>query len=461
MLMKKSRKSLSCLAMVWATGVLHACPTNTGSPGGETPILVGENSGGSSCEETEVELDPIAPTSLGFTAQSVLDLVVGEHVASLAWLDADVDYGPESGRSEITLAVTLRGAPVLVDREPRPAGSANGAEGGPTLLLPEIYSPCHDSIRFGVSIAVTTAGGALEEVVETSMEANASDFVRGGFALDLASIDGGFEAALELPSNFEIVRAWLVADLGFSAFGKVGALRIDHELRSLDGQAVGLGGTGEIAHFPAEDYCGPAAVSVAADQRVRGLSMAQALDALNAMSPSQVRYSSGEVSELTLAFTSAEPRVCARFDAALSGASPAGNMALEFPGLVELSSADGRVQGDAALQISLSNQDGIVQTLAQGSNDAQPAGAPGLAVQFGIQDDIDFSGYDGAMVRVLSSVADGTSGGSLRVYGLDVADCVTNPPPIDPAAMRYPGCRGTDQVPLWGAFWGDQIEPDE
>jgi hypothetical protein len=223
---------------------------------------------------------------------------------------------------------------------------------------------------------------------------------------------------------------------------------------------VGQGGTGEIAHFPADDYCGPTAVSVAADQRVRGLSMAQALDALNGMSPSQVRYSSGAVSELTLAFTSPETRVCARFDTGLGGENPAGNMALEFPGLLELSSADGRLQGDASLQINLSNEDGRVQTIAQGSNDAQPAGAPGLAVQFGIQDDIDFSGYDGAMVRVLSIVADGTRGGSLRVYGLDVADCVANPPPIDPAAMRS-GCRGTDHVPLWGAFWGDRIELDE
>jgi hypothetical protein len=454
-------KSLSCLAMLWSMGALQSCVTDTGNPVGENPIPDGENTAGEGCVETEVELDPSAPTSLGFSAQSVIDLVVGEHASSLAWLDANVDYGPESGRSEITLTVTPRGAPVLVDGEPRPAGSFNGEEGGPAIGLAEIYSPCHDSIRFDVSIAITTAGGALNEVVETSIEASASDFARGRLSLDLTGINGSFQAAPEAPVNFELTRSSLVAELGFSALGSVGAFSVQSEFRSLDGQAVGQGGAGEVAHFPADDYCGPTAVSVAADQSVRGLSMAQALAALNGMSPSPVRYQSGAASELTLAFTSAETRVCARFDTDLGGQDPAGNMALEFMGVVALSSADARIQGSLPLYMSVTNESGRVEISAEGNMNAEPAGAAALPAQVGIQDEIDFSAYDGAMVRFLSSVAEDDAGGSLRVYGLDVADCVTNPPPPDPGGMSSPGCRGTDRIPLWGAFWGDWTEQNE
>jgi hypothetical protein len=110
------------------------------------------------------------------------------------------------------------------------------------------------------------------------------------------------------------------------------------------------------------------------------------------------------------------------------------------------------------LQIVASNENGMIMTTAQGNIDAEPAGAAALPAQFGVQDDVDLSSYDGAMVQFSSTVASDTIGGSLRVYGLDVADCVTNPAPPDPDGMSSPGCRGTDRIPLWGAFWGDWTE---
>jgi hypothetical protein len=461
-------KSLSCLALLWAAGALHGCnadatdpireviDTDTGNSNEGISSTGEEGNLGGNCEETEVELDPSAQTSLGFTAQSVLDFVVGEHSSSLAWLDATEEYGPESGRSEIALTVTPLGPPVLVDREPRAASNGDSEEGG--LLLGEIYSPCNDSIRIDVSIAVTTARGALDEVVETSIVANASDFAQGRFSLDLANLDGSFEATPTAPRNTEITRSSLVAELGFSTLGSVGAFSLQSEFRSLDGQAVGQGGGGALAHFPADDYCGPAAVSVTAEQSVRGLSMAQALGALNATSPSQVRYQSGAPSELTLTFSSAETRVCAGFGEPAYGQDTAGGMTLEFPGVATLSSADGRVEGNVPLQIVASNENGTIMTTAQANIDAEPSGAAALPSQFGVQDAIDFSVYDGAMVQFSSTVASDTIGGSLRVYGLDVADCVTNPPPPDPDGMGSPGCRGTDRIPLWGAFWGDWTE---
>jgi len=181
--------------------------------------------------------------------------------------------------------------------------------------------------------------------------------------------------------------------------------------------------------------------------------MAQALDGLNAMSPSEVQYQSGAPSQLTLAFTSAEERVCARFDQEYYGGSaPGTSMTLEFPGVVRVISTDGRIDGTLPLQITTSSEGGLESTTAQTNFDYGSTSQP---AEVGIQDDIDFSAYDGVFVQFLTTIAADSSGGSLRAYGLDVADCVNNPPPPDPDAMGSPGCRGTDRIPVWGAFWGD------
>jgi hypothetical protein len=465
------KKPLSALAVLCAAAAVHACnadaaPGDDATPGGNTEPggtdtgnpyddPNGEGTAGGNCTEEETELDPGATTPLGFNAQAIIDLVAGEHTESLAWLDSPTEYGPESGVSEITLNITPIGAAVFVDREVR-TSSNTGEEGGPGIGLGEIYSPCNDSVRLNVSIHMTTAGGAFDETVETTIDAKAGDFASGSFSIDLTEIAGAFQATPVAPANFVIIKSSLSAQLGFTTYGSVGAFSLSSESRSTDGQAAGQGGGGPIAHFPAENYCGPAAVSVTADQIVRGLSMGQALDALNAMSPGPVRYSSGAPSDLTLAFTSSEERVCARFDDAIYGDGTPGSMTLEFPGVVRLISTDGRIDGTVPLRITASNDTGGVRTSAEGTIDAEAAAAAAsLPAQFGIHDDIDFSAYDGAIVQLLTTVDEQNPGGTLRVYGLDVADCVNNPPPPDPGGMGSPGCRGTDRIPLWGAYWGE------
>jgi hypothetical protein len=465
-------KSLSSLSALLAACALHACnadatdhddtdgnadvvpnDTDTGGPAdGDAQYTNNESGFGSGCDAEETELDPNAATSLGFTAQSVLDLVVGEHTQTLAWLDSNLEYGPESGRSEITLSITAAGAPTLVDREPRAAQSGSGA----TINLPEIAVYCTDSMRVKVNVAITTPGGALDEVVEGVFEAHAGDFASGHLSFELEGLNGSFEATPFVPPNSRLTGSTLTLELGFTEFGASGAFSVGSTFESNDGQAAGVGSSGELAHFPADNYCGPTGASVTADQSVRGLSMGQALDALNAMSPDQVRYQSGAPSDLTLAFTSAEERVCARFDNSQYGGDSVNDMTLEFPGVVRLISADGKIDGTVPLQLSASRENGLQTTRAEGNANAQSAAdAPALLPQLGIRDDVDFSAYDGGYVQFLATVADDSVGGSLRVYGLDVADCVTNPPPPDPGGMSSPGCRGTDRVPLWGAFWGD------
>lgn len=468
--------SFSALALLCAAGAVHACNadatdddqssdngmdadgTDTGNPYDDPD---GEGTAGDNCTEEETEVDPGGPAPLGFNPQLIVDLVAGEHTSSLQWLDSQTEYGPESGLSEITLNITPIGAPLFVDREVRM--SSNDGREEDSIGLGEIYVVCNDSIRLNVSIHMTTAGGAFDEIVETTIEANTADFASGSFSIDLTEVSGAFEAMPVPPPNFVLTKSSLTAQLGFTSYGSVGAFDISSEFRSTDGAAiggstggaVGEGSYGGIAHFPAENFCGRAAVSVTKDQVVRGLSMGQALDALNAMSPEQVRFQSGAPSDLTLAFTSTEARVCARFDEAVYGDTTAGNMTLEFPGSVRLISTDGRIDGTVPLKVTTSVEGGRQEIRAEGTIDSQTAaGAAGLPAQFGIQDPVDFSAYDGGFVQLLTLVAPDRTGGSLRAYGLDVPVCDTTPMIEPGGGMSVPGCRGTDRIPLWGAFWG-------
>ena len=407
----------------------------SGSDDVETP------GGGVDCDATESDVEAGQSTELGFSAQEVVDLVSGERRASLLWLESPkVEYGPETGESEIRLTVEVVGSPRFIDREPRPPGAGSETE------LP-IYAPaCNDSIELDLRIGVVTAGGALDEIAETTAIASARDFAVTGFSLSLDSLMGSFEAKVEPPPNAEFtVPVPLSVRLGFTEYGLLGSMNMGGEFRALDG-SVGAATYGDIARFPADDYCGPDTIGVAADQSVRGLSIASALEPLNAMSPVQLRYDGGDSAELALSFSNAEPRVCVSLGVA-------GGISLEFPGVVTLMSTDGRVDGNVPVQFSVEAAEGVPASISvQGSLQADdPSQAASPPAQFGIRDALHFSGYDGGRVEFLGVA----SGGSLRVYALDVAECVTNPPPRDPNATSHPGCRGTDRIPLWGARWGN------
>lgn len=436
-----------------ATHPREPAGTDTGNPfDGNEGVNTGGENGACDIDSSSIQLDEQTP--LGFVPQTVLDLVVGQHSQSLAWLPSDVTYGPESGRSDITLDIEALGNARLLDREPRQASGE-----GPAINLADLGSPCQDSVEVDVSIAITTAGGALSERVETTIEASAADFARASIVLDVTDIVGSFEADPQPQPNMELTRSSLSLTLGFSEYGAVGSVQLYSEFRSLDGSAVGQGGAGELAHFPADDYCGASSFSITAEQSVRGLSMAGVLDRLNANSPAPLRYTpSAPSSELSFSFENSEERVCARFDGGQSVYNLAAeDAALEFPGTVTLASADGRIEGDFPVRIVAQSSSGTLQMVyadasAQADDTTQAAALP---AQFGIGDSIDFTAYDGGRVEFTNHDESQSAGGQLTVYGLDVADCVTNPPPPDPGGMSSPGCRGTDRIPLWTANWGE------
>src|SRR5688572_8803580 len=130
------KRSLTALAALVTVLGAHACNgaaddprgTDTGNPYDDNGEGTVDNN---NCSEEETELEPTEQTPLGFSADSVLQLAVGEHRQSLAWLDANVEYGPESGRSEIVLTVESLGTARFVDREVQ---TRSGEEEGETLV---------------------------------------------------------------------------------------------------------------------------------------------------------------------------------------------------------------------------------------------------------------------------------------------------------------------------------------
>jgi hypothetical protein len=427
---------------------LWACAggTDTGNPNDGGPT---ENGNGELCDQSERALDLDETTSLGVSANDLLSWVSGEHREALAWQDSAGSFGPEHGRSEITLEIGPLGAR-FIDRRAKER-TDNGEEGGPTIALAEIGTygdPCADSIALDVRLHLSTSGGALDETLDATLEAKAPDFVTGQLGLPLDTLNGSFEAEVPVPPGFVVHGTpRLVLSLGVSEYGSTGELGLSSEFRSTDGQAAAQGGVGVLARFPADNFCGTSSISIAADQTLRGLSMASVLERLNTASPAAL---DGSSATLQLEFASQTARVCVALDAPLD--QPA---ALEFPGTVRLRSSDQRIDGTFPVQLSGEATSGALHSSRAEASEylLDPARATAAARGYAIRAPLDFSEYDGGAFQFSTEVTDTEAVGALQAFGLDQADCVTNPPPPDPDGNGSPGCSGTERIPIWGASW--------
>src|SRR5699024_6224662 len=128
-----------------------------------------------------------------------------------------------------------------------------------------------------------------------------------------------------------------------SQHGDRGQLQLLSQFQSSDGQLAGQGAVGVLARFPADDTC-QAGIGVAADQSVRGLSLAAVLERLNGSSPARL---DGSAATLDLTFASSAARVCVALDGPESG-----SMRIEVPGRVQLHSSDQRIDGAIDVTIS-------------------------------------------------------------------------------------------------------------
>ncbi len=417
--------------------------TDTGNPNDGRGTTV-ENGIGN-CDEAARALDPDEVTPLGVSAAELLSWVGGTHTETLAWQDSAASFGPEHGRSEITIEVEPLGAR-FIDRSPKQS-SGDGAG----LAIAEIAliggDLCPDSIALDVRLHLSTAGGALNETVETTLQASARDYATGHLTLPTDMLTGSFEAQVSVPNGFvQRGSPKLQVDLGLSQYGDRGQVQLQSEFASSDGQAVGQGGAGIIARFPADDIC-QSGIGVAADQSVRGISVAAVLEQLNGSSPARL---AGSSATLDLAFESSAARVCVALDG-----SESGPMRIEVPGKVRLLSSDQHIDGSIDVTISGDASGGVLQRSSANANDflLDTAQAQAKVATYAIAQQLDFSSYDGGSFEFLAEVNGGAASGALRAYGVLLPDCQKNPPAPVPGAQSSPGCAGADRIPLWSATW--------
>lgn len=423
--------------------------TDTGNPFNEggNPTN-GEGGGACDASATPIELD--AETPLGFGARSVLGFAEGEHVLPLVWSEtSSVTHAAEGSDTELRLRITPLGAS-FVDRETRQSGPGEGLLSGLTPL-----GGCRDSVRIDVRLELSTADGLLAESVDAALEAYAADFASAFVRIDTSELAGSFDAAPVIPPNSVLQRSTLTIALGASAHGVAGELNVLSEFEAADGRAVGQSAGGAVAVFPADDYCGqPNAIAVDADVEVRGVSLAAALAAADPSGPLAVSYRSGEPSELELAIASDEARVCVSFDVDETYNGVVGGAIVRFPAQATLTSTDARIDGAFGVEVmAMSGGEALAVEVRAGQSSQDPVEAATLPPLFGIQDAIDFDGYNGGNVVFQLSASGETLTGALLVNGFDVAECAMNPSSPDPSGMGAPGCRGTDVLPLWGATW--------
>lgn len=425
---------------------------DTGCAGTDTgnPYDGGEGTASETCDEQRRELLLEEPTSLGVSARDVLDLASGEHRETLAWLAPSdgVTYGPESGTGEITIVVEPLGAARFVERAPKSPGS--GEEGGGLLL----FAPdgaCPDAIELDVRLQISTAGGALNETVDTTLEATSGELVVGNLRLSTDALTGSFEVDVPVQPGFEQTKApELTLALGISPYGSVGELGVSSEVRSLDGAALGQGGVPRLAHFPAENFCGSSAISIEREQVIRGVSIQGVLDRLNAQSPATLDPGGAA---LSLDFSTDTERMCVEL-----GAPASVSTSIQFPGQVQLRAPNENIEGSVVVSFTAAAVEGELVGVSANASvfTDDPVEAAARASDFAIHEPLDFSSYDGGAFEFSIEESSGGVNGMLRAYGLREADCVSQTPVATPGGgMGSPGCAGTERIELWGFTWGD------
>jgi hypothetical protein len=391
------------------------------------------------CTETTRALGASEETAFGYPADSVRARILGVHTAALSWQESAASYGPEQGSSELAIEVLSEPSLEWVER----SLVARAGWVIPTGVTEETYG-CLDRVQMRAEVRVSTAGGALDERTEARFEAGPSGIVLGWVELPLAALVGSFEGTLPVPESasqpdqaalllhFAITEEAVAGDLAFS----------NGELHGTDGSVANT--TPEpIAHFPSGMGCGPEHGS-SDDQLLRRAAMADVLARLNALSPITATHAGGGETLLEASFQNRDDSVC-RYTAASVEAT------LQFPGRVELASADGSVEGAIEVDV-VSLPEGRVLASASGSAE-DPEQMVALSESFGIQQAVSMAGYRAGTVEFQSGLEQGAAWGALRAYGLGATDCPdAGAAPAD-AAPPVDEC-GSERAQLWGMSWG-------
>jgi hypothetical protein len=391
---------------------------------------VSESEGVPQCQvdPREIGLDEVTP--IGVTASELFRWLSGPHAEPLGWLGpgpgqsyAQLDgFGPEQGNSELQLDVEPLGARLLT-RSPLDEASVD---------------LCPTTLGLDVDLHLSTAGGALDERVQTTLEATQAGFATlPGLYLPLDSLQGSFTAQISLAPGYDYSqppRLWLSLTLSEAgATGKLGLVALVRNGRNE------LGIVPTLARFPDEtDLCQDGMYLVAPEYSVDGVSRDAMLQQLNGASPALL---DGGPATLELEYSGVGERGCMQ---PRSAASPT---TVWFPAAARLHSSDGRIDGSIQTVLWGDAGSGALHSRAAARNDLRDAAAAAAtAPSYALPDPIDFSGFDGGSFAFQADVTVASGTGSLIVNGVTEPECSA-------VTMSGARCTSISTTELWGARW--------
>jgi hypothetical protein len=385
------------------------------------------------CQVDERALGMDEATPIGAPASELFRWIAGAHTEPLTWLSPHAEedsyaqlagFGPEQGSSQLRLDFEPIGARLLT-RVPLNEDSANR---------------CLSSLALDVNLHLSTSGGALDEQVQTTLEATRADFASlQPVYLPIDSLQGAFTAQISVEPGYDYSQSpqlWL--SLLLSEAGATGKLVL--VTRVNNGRAE-FGSIPKIANFPGDsDLCQDGMYLAAADQMVDGASRDAVLQQLNGASPA---LTDDGQTQMQLEYTGVGGRACVQ-----PGAT-GGSSTLSFPGTVRVHSSDGRVDGSIQTTLSGDASSGTLHSSASASSElSDRASATATASSYAIVDPIDFSGFDGGSFAFQTDVTVATDSGSLIVDGITAAHCLVT---------TYSGlCTGPSRTELWGTRWSQR-----
>lgn len=390
------------------------------------------------CRRSERSLAPEDAIVVGFEADEFLSLISGEHGAVLNWQS---DGSPSGQSSELVLTVEPLGDVRFVDQE-APDNSGGGGQvtfgntGGRYLV-------CGDRLAVDARVRISTADGALNEVVETTVEADSGRYARVEATLLAEQIAGSFEPRVgsaqgrARTSPVELSMVFGISELGLEA-----ALGAHAEF---EGDSIE---TGEQCHIMGDvaldTRCPWGSVLLGSGEERFGLSLDGAVALLNASGPATLADTGAR---LELSADAAPEPLCISVD------TPAVlPYVTEFQGRISLQSSDGRVGGAMDVVLQAEALDGALRVTARKSYLVpDPAGLPELAPSYAILYPLVWSELEHGGFEFFAEATEHSSGGVLRAIGSELS-CSGSRPCEE--VCPGPGCTSTS-AEKWAVRWGE------
>jgi len=421
--------------------------------GGQSGDLSGQNEGNghevgnsTGCEEQKQQLPDFDTETDAGTAEDLLGFAETTFDAPLTWKAEQGAWtvSPESGQGNIHVTVTRgKNAYALSYLEKQDGSGLNIAVICPP---PQLGVEAH--------VTVSTDGGALDESFDTLLRAQTPGVASLSVPLDFAKL-GGSLAVSFAQANHELVQAELAATL--TPYGMTGSISgIDQGTYGSGASSVASARGITLAAWPASEACQAFSqegdgLDVAVTKSVLGASGEESIAAVTPPPASAITWMDGTATTLDVRIESAGDG-CFRLNKSPipSDAGPQ----VGYPVTVELSSADGHVDGSYAGQLLVTGSEASRRTeatvvLQLDAADIAKTGFDSVNVP---------AGSDKLLLQLESKRVAGSLSGAVRLFAISTPPCATaapTPPSDGSSGAAVPGCAGQMQTQIEAASWSE------